>query len=466
MANTSSTTEAAGDGAAADPAASGPAVGADVGVWRAVAESARLALATLEPRELTTAQVNAVLAQVVVLERLASSARVLLSKRAAESEQWKRDGFRSAAEWLANQQGTTTGRAKADLETSGLLDGLEGTKDALRDGLLSPDQAAAVADAATVNPDAEADLIRLAEQESLRRLRDEAARRRAEREDGERRRERIRRRRTARCWTDRNGAWNLSALGPADVGSGFMVEWERLTDERFRAARRAGERGTREQFAFDALAQMAARSHSARAGAGAGTAGGDAGCTSGGAAGAGAAVGDSNGAASAQRENLRHLGLIRVDLTALLKGGVGDGELCEIAGVGPISVQAARELLGESILKLVITRGVDVVSVTHLGRGPNVAQQIALLWANPVCCVQGCNRVRRLEWDHRQPWAQVRQTVLANLDGPCEFHHARKTRDGWELVQGTGRRPMVPPSDPRHPRRAARERAPNAPPAA
>jgi hypothetical protein len=177
-------------------------------------------------------------------------------------------------------------------------------------------------------------------------------------------------------------------------------------------------------------------------------------------------VGDSNGAASAQRENLRHLGLIRVDLTALLKGGVGDGELCEIAGVGPISVQAARELLGESILKLVITRGVDVLSVTHLGRGPNVAQQIALLWANPVCCVQGCNRVRRLEWDHRQPWAQVRQTVLANLDGPCEFHHARKTRDGWELVQGTGRRPMVPPSDPRHPRRAARERAPNAPPAA
>ncbi len=461
MANTSSTTDVGGD--AETVASAGPTVGADVGVWRAVAESARLALATLEPRELTSSQVNVVLAEVVVLERLASSARVLLSKRAAESEQWKRDGFRSAAEWLANQQGTTTGRAKADLETSGLLDGLEGTRDALRDGLLSPDQAGAVADAATVNPDAEADLIRLAEQESLRRLRDEAARRRAEREDGERRRERIRRRRTARCWTDRNGAWNLSALGPADVGSGFMVEWERLTDELCRAARRAGERGTREQFAFDALAQMAARSHRLRSGAGAG-----AGEGAGASASASASADDAadSTVAAALRENLRHLGLIRVDLTALLKGGVGDGELCEIAGVGPVSVQAARELLGESILKLVITRGVDVVSVTHLGRGPNVAQQIALLWANPVCCVQGCNRVRRLEWDHRQPWAQVRQTVLANLDGPCEFHHARKTRDGWELVQGTGRRAMVAPSDPRHPRRAARERAPNAPPAA
>lgn len=381
-------------------------VGADVGVWRSVAQSARLALSTLEPQELTSSQVNAVLAEVVVLERLASSARVLLAKRAAESQQWKREGFRSAAEWLAAQQGTTTGRAKADLETSERLDELQGTKDALRD---------------------------------------EAARRRAEREDGERRRERIHRRRSARCWTDRDGAWNLSAVGPGEAGSGFMVEWERLTDERFQAARRAGERGTREQFAFDALAEMATRSNRLRSGA---------------------AEGGGSGGKPAARENLRHLGLIRVDLTALLKGGVGDGELCEIAGVGPISVQAARELLGESILKLVITRGVDVVSVTHLGRGPTVAQEIALLWANPVCCVQGCNRVRRLEWDHRQPWSQVRETVLANLDGPCEFHHARKTRDGWELVQGTGRRPMVAPSDPRHPRRAVRERAPNAPPAA
>jgi hypothetical protein len=452
MANTSSTTD--------------PVVGADVGVWRSVAESARLALSTLEPRELTSAQVNAVLSQVVVLERMAASARVLLAKRAAESAQWRREGFRSAAEWLAAQQGTSTGRAKADLDTSERLDGLEDTKEALRDGLLSPEQAAAVSDAAVVNPDAEADLIGLAEQESLRRLRDEAARRRAEREDGERRRERIHRRRRARAWTDAEGAWNFSAAGPSEVGSGFVVEWERLTDERVRAARRTGERGTREQHAFDALAEMASRSNRRRTGAGQCDAGDEPGGGTDDGSGGGGAPGDGSGGTQAPRENLRHLGLLRVDLTALLKGGVGDGELCEVAGVGPISVSAARELLGDSILKLVITRGVDVVNVTHLGRGPTVAQQIALLWANPVCCVQGCNRVRRLEWDHRRPWAEVRTTVLANLDGPCEFHHARKTRDGWELVDGSGRRPMVAPSDPRHPRRAARERAPNAPPAA
>ncbi len=355
MANTSSPTTRAGGPADWSTVADGPVVGADLGVWRSVAQSARLALSTLEPRELTSTQVNAVLAQVVVLERMAASARVLLSKRAAESQQWKRDGFRSAAEWLAAQQGTSTGRAKADLETSERLDDLSDTKDAMRDGLLSPDQAAAVADAATVNPDAEADLIGLAEQESLRRLRDEAARRRAEREDGERRRERIHRRRRARAWTDADGAWNFSATGPVEVGSGFVVEWERLTDERCRAARRAGDRGTREQHAFDALAEMATRSHRRRSGAGhqdGGHGGGTGGNATDGRAAAGGGVdgaGDAEGAgaSSATRENLRHLGLIRVDLTALRKGGVGDGELCEIAGVGPISVSAARELLGE-----------------------------------------------------------------------------------------------------------------------
>jgi len=429
-------------------------VGSDVGVWRAVAQSVRVALASLEPRDLTAAQVNAVLAEVVMVERLAASARVLLAKAAAESEQWRRDGFRSAAEWLAAQQGTSTGRAKADLETSERLEGLDGTKDAVREGRLSPDQAAAVSDAATVNPDAEDDLIRLAERDSLRRLREEASRRRAEREDGERRRERIHRRRSARSWTDRDGAWNLAVVGPADAGSGFLVEWERLTDERFEAARRAGERGTREQYAFDALIELAARSHRARSGPGAGV------------------EGDETVGRTAPRENLRHLGLIRVDLTALRKGGVGDGELCEIAGVGSVSVRAARELLGESILKLVITNGVDVLNVTHLGRGPTVAQEVALLWANPVCCVEGCNRQRRLQWDHRTPWAEVRETVLANLDGPCEVHHARKTRDGWELVEGQGRRPMVPPGDPRHPGHARHGphrtagRGANAPPAA
>ncbi|MGH9177395.1 MAG: hypothetical protein ACRD0N_02415, partial [Acidimicrobiales bacterium] len=48
-------------------------------------------------------------------------------------------------------------------------------------------------------------------------------------------------------------------------------------------------------------------------------------------------------------------------------------------------------------------------------------------------------------------WAEDKVTVLANMDGPCGFHHDLKTYKGWALVEGTGKRPMVPPDDPRHP---------------
>jgi hypothetical protein len=47
------------------------------------------------------------------------------------------------------------------------------------------------------------------------------------------------------------------------------------------------------------------------------------------------------------------------------------------------------------MLKLVITTGVDVADVTHLGRGPTAAQRAALLWANPTCSVHGCQRPGR-----------------------------------------------------------------------
>jgi hypothetical protein len=43
--------------------------------------------------------------------------------------------------------------------------------------------------------------------------------------------------------------------------------------------------------------------------------------------------------------------------------------------------------------------------------------------------------------------------VFDLLDRLCSRHHALKTNDGWALIHGTGKRPFVPPDDPRHPRR-------------
>ena len=201
----------------------------------------------------------------------------------------------------------------------------------------------------------------------------------------------------------------------------------------FTAARRAGRNEPVEAYAFDALMAMA--DHAAdgtttadpeAGGDGAGPAGraGDPGIVSA----AGGAV-DWVGVRGAARPSTspRYLGLLRVDVAALRRGRVQGGELCEVAGVGPIPVSGARELLGEAIVKLVITDGVDVLNVTHLGRGPTAAQRAALLWTNPSCSVDGCHRTR-VEWDHREPWAQTRHTRLDELDPLCSFHHDLKTR--------------------------------------
>jgi hypothetical protein len=149
---------------------------------------------------------------------------------------------------------------------------------------------------------------------------------------------------------------------------------------------------------------------------------------------------------------MRFRAVVRVDYEALVRGALEAGETCEIAGLGPIPVATARDLLGESTLHLVITKGVDVASVTHLGRAPNAAQRVAMLWQMPMCSVAGCPRRARLEYDHGIPFAESPETVLGNLRPLCGYHHDLKSELGWDLAAGKGRRPMVPPDHPDHPK--------------
>ena len=103
--------------------------------------------------------------------------------------------------------------------------------------------------------------------------------------------------------------------------------------------------------------------------------------------------------------------------------------------------------------KAVITKGKEVVGVVHLGRRPNGFQKTALDWLYPTCAVEGCGvRTDWCETDHREPWAETRFTVVDLLDRLCRAHHKMKTNEGWGLVEGKGKRPFVPPQDPRHPR--------------
>ncbi len=102
-------------------------------------------------------------------------------------------------------------------------------------------------------------------------------------------------------------------------------------------------------------------------------------------------------------------------------------------------------------MKLVITRGVDVVNVTHLGRRATEAMATALQWTNPRCSNIGCDHELFVEIDHRLGFANVGRTRLGELDGLCRGCHGLKSTQNWQLVRGSGRRRFVPPGHPDHP---------------
>jgi Domain of unknown function (DUF222) len=383
------------------------------------------------------------------VERLAASAKTLLATRVDESGVWQRAGDRSAPEYLARKSGSSLGAARSSLETSKRARNLPHTRSAMRRGELSRSQADEIAGAAAAKPDAERSLLSTAAGSSLSELRERCARTRAAADpDRDATERRIHLERRLRRWTDAEGAWNLSARGTADAGSRLNAVLNPIIDELFNAARRGGRRESREAYAFDALIELTRR-HVGRPGEGAATPARGAGPVPGTAPDASAGAGDRRRAE--RTGNPTHLALLRVDLGALARGRVTGDELCEVAGVGPISIRTARDLLGDSIVKLVVTNGVDVANVTHLGRGPTAAQRIAMLWSSPGCEVQGCSSTIGIQADHRVPWADDQVTELANLDPLCGHHHRLKTLHGWALITGVGKRPMVPPGDPRHP---------------
>ena len=57
-----------------------------------------------------------------------------------------------------------------------------------------------------------------------------------------------------------------------------------------------------------------------------------------------------------------------IDHEALVRGHTLDGEACEIPGVGPVSVEWVRELLGTAFVTAIVKKGKDITTVAHFGR--------------------------------------------------------------------------------------------------
>ena len=388
--------------------------------------------ARLDPDELPASHAPALWCELDQLARQVAAAKVLVARRVDDSMAWKREGFASAAEFLAARGGISLGSARQELHTSKALPDLPATKQALLDGTVSVAQGALIAEAATVNPAAERTLVDAAGRDSFKELKDRTLRAKAAGDvDPEATQRRIHRGRSLREYTDSEGAWNLHARGTAADGAKIHAALAPLIEERFRAARAEGLRDTAEARAFDAFVDLAETTVEPDAGN----------------------AEDSAGDAPPRPRPPRHQALVRCDLEALQRGAVEGDEVCEVAGVGPIPVAHAVELLGDASWKLLITRGVDVLNVTTLSRKATAAMLAALAWGAPCCRAEGCGRTIT-QVDHRVPYAESRHTTLSELDPLCGHHHELKTHHGWELVAGTGTRPFVPPDHPDHPRRS------------
>jgi hypothetical protein len=391
-------------------------------------------LRVLEPDEVAFSDVTEMWQAFDRIERLGANAKTLLAARVAAAGSWRAAGARSPAAHLAKLGGTATKVAQRALENSKELPGLGAVSDALREGALSSAQVEAIVPAAGADPSSQDRLIAFAAT-NLSELRAECLRTQVAADpDPDATHRRIRKGRCARTFTDAEGAWNLVARGTAEAGARFESALEPILDVMYDRARAAGEHEPREAYAYDALMALADR-HTPTADI--------------------ATDADPESvSASKSRPKTRYLGLLHLSFEALVRGARAGEETCEIVGIGPVPVRIARELLGESILKLVITKGVDVANVTHVGRGPTAAQRIALLWSKPKCANIECSSMF-VQIDHREPWAETRHTKLSELDPLCPHHHKLKTNRGWSLVGGTGRRAFVGPNDPRHPRNKA-----------
>ena len=279
---------------------------------------------------------------------------------------------------------------------------------------------------AKANPSADADaLLATAKHASLRELRDRCEQVKASGDtDAEARRRRIHEARSVRRRQHHDGSAGLEMRGnPEDIARVFAAIAPKR-DELFADARRAGRRERSEALDYDALlATVTDRAGGADGRSGGGRGGGG------------------------QRTKV----LVRVDFDTLLRGRPIDGEVCEIAGYGPVAPSTVRDLLAAgAFLAAIVTKGERVTGVAHLGRQPRAVQDSALEWLDPICTREGCSQpwVQR---DHRLEWAKSKVTLVDLMDRLCPHDHDLKTRFGWALVEGRGKRPMVPPDDPRHP---------------
>lgn len=373
--------------------------------------------AGIEPDVMGDHDVPAAFDLLVQMQKSVSGAVLRMSARYEQTNAWKRNGARSPEDDLARKPGTSTGQAKRALKTSRQLGKLSKVDDATKNGDLSPEQAAQVADGAEASPEDEDALLRAAEKESMQALRRRAAEARAKADrDRDARRARQHDARRISRWYDDDGMYNLLLKAPAEWGAEIDAALKPDIDRAFADARHAGRFESADAYGADVVRRLLVdRSAGDR---------------------------PPSGRSQAVRPEKKVIGII--DVGALNRGYTVGDETSVIAGVGPVSVSAIRALLADAFVSIVFTDGVDILNVTHLGREVTAHQRTALELRGYECEMDECSCTMGLDIDHVTGFTLTKKTELDDLAWLCRHHHDRKTRERLRLVGPVGRRRYAP----------------------
>src|ERR1700722_9244398 len=304
-------------------------------------------------------------------EHLCATGKALAAKRAAETELHRRDGHRSAAEWLARKTGESLGHAAGSLQLADQMEDHPGLGDALRSGELSHARAHKVADVLKLDPDIEVELLKAAQDrtETNRQLADRCLRAKARArsaEDNRAAHERLRAARFLRHYTDGDGAFRLEGSFTPDAGAKVLAALKPTRTAIFDEARRQGLREHPDAYGADALVALvtgerqrrprAPRGDEAttgqraggRADADRGSLHGDEGTDMSGNPADFADTDSGDYEADGDQDTTGWSSTafpppasvhLRVDLAALRRGHLKEAECCEIPGVGPVPIE-------------------------------------------------------------------------------------------------------------------------------
>ena len=382
--------------------------------------------------ELTGTEAVKLVENLAQVEHAAATAKMVVARRAADTPAWKVDGDKSAAHWLARVTGITVFDARRLLDTADRLARLPETDKAARSGELSPEQLAEITAGADADPTAEESLLDTARRETVADLKDKSKKAQAAATDHAGRHRAIRRRRRLRHGTNADGEFWLTFNHTADVGAQVLAALRPIQDRIFARARDRGERESTEAYAADALVEALTTEHAAGDEPAAGT---------------DTATGSRRYPPRPRRPRpSRDIKVIvRIDHPALVRGYAEPGETCDIVGVGPVPVESVKKMMDDAFLAAIVTDGVDVRAVAHLGRHTTAHQQTALDFSQPACEVLGCPFSAFVQIDHRDDWATTHITQLDTLDKLCTDHHQMKTHHRWRLEPGRGKRRFLSP---------------------